>query len=173
MITRASSYTPFRGPVKVTLHDCLACSGCLTSAETVMLEHQGIDELLDRLKDPAYTVVVSISPQSRSSLAAFYGLGPTETFRKLITLFRSIGVAAVFDTTCSRDLSLLETAAEFISRYRAMEGHQETRGQGEASTSAQGESRENFYMYIHTNLILFCFSLPPHLYKLFFYSQTH
>ena len=26
--------------VKVTLHDCLACSGCVTSAETVLLQHQ-------------------------------------------------------------------------------------------------------------------------------------
>lgn len=28
------------GPVKVSLHDCLACSGCITTAETVMLEQQ-------------------------------------------------------------------------------------------------------------------------------------
>jgi iron only hydrogenase large subunit-like protein len=27
-------------PVKVSLHDCLACSGCITTAETVMLEQQ-------------------------------------------------------------------------------------------------------------------------------------
>lgn len=27
-------------PVKISLQDCLACSGCVTSAETVLLEHQ-------------------------------------------------------------------------------------------------------------------------------------
>lgn len=27
-------------PVKVSLHDCLACSGCITTAETIMLEQQ-------------------------------------------------------------------------------------------------------------------------------------
>lgn len=28
--------------VKISLQDCLACSGCVTSAETVLLEHQSI-----------------------------------------------------------------------------------------------------------------------------------
>ena len=30
--------------VKISLQDCLACSGCVTSAETVLLEHQSIGE---------------------------------------------------------------------------------------------------------------------------------
>ena len=57
------------GPIKVTLHDCLACSGCVTSAETVLLQHQSTEEFLQRLRDPTYKVVVSVSPQSRASLA--------------------------------------------------------------------------------------------------------
>ena len=38
------------GAVKVTLQDCLACSGCVTSAETVLLEHQSVAELRTRLR---------------------------------------------------------------------------------------------------------------------------
>ncbi len=38
------------GAVKVTLQDCLACSGCVTSAETVLLEHQSVGELRTRLQ---------------------------------------------------------------------------------------------------------------------------
>ncbi len=38
------------GAVKVTLQDCLACSGCVTSAETVLLEHQSVAELRTRLQ---------------------------------------------------------------------------------------------------------------------------
>ena len=30
--------------IKVSLSDCLACSGCITSAETVLLEAQSVDE---------------------------------------------------------------------------------------------------------------------------------
>ena len=36
--------------VKVSLHDCLACSGCVTSAETVLLESQSVDEVWARLQ---------------------------------------------------------------------------------------------------------------------------
>ena len=27
-------------PIKISLQDCLACSGCVTTAETILLEHQ-------------------------------------------------------------------------------------------------------------------------------------
>ena len=32
--------------VKVSLSDCLACSGCVTSAETVLMEQQSVEEFL-------------------------------------------------------------------------------------------------------------------------------
>ncbi|XP_024524681.1 protein NAR1 [Selaginella moellendorffii] len=105
-------------PVKVTLHDCLACSGCITSAETVMLEHQSIEEFLNRLSDSGKSVIVSLSPQSRASLAAYYGLSQLQVFRKLTGFLKSLGVKAVFDTSCSRDLSLIESCVEFVNRYK-------------------------------------------------------
>lgn len=36
-------------------------------------------------------VVVSVSPQSRASLAAQFGLNPTDTARKLTAFFKKIG----------------------------------------------------------------------------------
>jgi len=59
--------------VKVTLHDCLACSGCITSAETVLLQHQSGEEFLAKLQDPGVVVAVSVSPQSRAALAGVWG----------------------------------------------------------------------------------------------------
>lgn len=47
--TRAEAET---GAIKVSLQDCLACSGCVTSAETVLLEHQSIGELRSKLQVP-------------------------------------------------------------------------------------------------------------------------
>ncbi|KAF4753380.1 hypothetical protein FOZ62_002829 [Perkinsus olseni] len=35
---------------QVSLSDCLACSGCVTSAETVLLTEQSTDALLQRLR---------------------------------------------------------------------------------------------------------------------------
>ncbi|XP_044497729.1 protein NAR1-like isoform X1 [Mangifera indica] len=104
-------------PVKISLKDCLACSGCITSAETVMLEKQSLDEFLSNI-NKGKAVIVSLSPQSRASLAVHFGLSPLQVFKKLTTLLKSLGVKAVFDTSCSRDITLIETCNEFISRYK-------------------------------------------------------
>lgn len=41
-----------------------------------------------------------------------------QVFKKLTTFLKSLGVKAVFDTSCSRDITLIETCNEFISRYK-------------------------------------------------------
>ncbi|XP_017243825.1 protein NAR1 [Daucus carota subsp. sativus] len=104
-------------PVKISLKDCLACSGCITSAETVMLEKQSLDEFLSSI-DKGKIVIVSLSPQSRASLAEYFGLSSLQVFKKLTTFFKSLGVKTLFDTCCSRDLVLMESCNEFITRYK-------------------------------------------------------
>ena len=87
-------------PAQITLTDCLACSGCVTSAEAVLVSLQSHSEVLNALdsypslpldslrtpEDPLYDptigknlasedgkiFVVSVSPQVRASLAATY-----------------------------------------------------------------------------------------------------
>ncbi|KAJ4980769.1 hypothetical protein NE237_031606 [Protea cynaroides] len=108
---------PQSEPVKISLKDCLACSGCITSAETVMLEKQSLEEFLSNLES-GKAVIVSVSPQSRASLAVQFGLSPSQVFRKLTTFFKSLGVKAIFDTSCSRDLSLVEACNEFVTRFK-------------------------------------------------------
>lgn len=103
--------------VKISLKDCLACSGCITSAETVMLEKQSLNEFLSHIGSEK-AVILSLSPQSRASLASYFDLTPTQVFRKLTTFFKSLGVKAVYDTSCSRDLALIECCNEFVSRYK-------------------------------------------------------
>lgn len=211
--------------VKVTLNDCLACSGCVTSAETVLLEHQSIEELQVALADPQKTVIVSgehrhsvasgallswslcqggnkasmlglqhcsaavmwgmwklicvklkgisnrddkeltacagsngllsfispcfcldpthfyallaVSPQSRASLAALHNMSPAETFRRLTHFLKGLGVRQVYDTSCSRDLALLEAAQEFCARYLAAHPQLATQQAQAASVTAQ------------------------------------
>ncbi|XP_010252728.1 PREDICTED: protein NAR1 isoform X2 [Nelumbo nucifera] len=100
--------------------------GCITSAETVMLEKQSLDEFLSSIRS-GKAVIVSVSPQSRASLAAHFGLSPSQVFRKLTTFFKSLGVKSIFDTSCSRDLSLIEACNEFVARYKQ---HHSTDGEG-------------------------------------------
>ncbi|XP_058426431.1 cytosolic iron-sulfur assembly component 3 isoform X4 [Diceros bicornis minor] len=63
-------------------------------------------------------VVISVSPQSRASLAARFQLNPTDTARKLTAFFKKLGAHYVFDTAFSRSFSLLESQREFVRRFR-------------------------------------------------------
>ncbi|KAG8647514.1 hypothetical protein MANES_09G081692v8 [Manihot esculenta] len=82
-----------------------------------MLEKQSLGEFLSNI-DRGKVVIVSLSPQSRGSLAVHFGISPLQVFRKLTSFFKSLGVKAVFDTSCSRDLTLIETCNEFVMRYK-------------------------------------------------------
>ncbi|GJC92313.1 cytosolic Fe-S cluster assembly factor NAR1 [Colletotrichum higginsianum] len=88
-------------PAEISLTDCLACSGCVTSAEAVLVSMQSHTEVLNTLDfGPALRIVgpdgsgqfrvdgledesrklfvASVSPQTRASLAAAAGGGTTE-----------------------------------------------------------------------------------------------
>ncbi|XP_077412628.1 cytosolic Fe-S cluster assembly factor narfl [Vanacampus margaritifer] len=112
---------------KITLNDCLACSGCITSAESVLITQQSHEELFKVLRNNKVSeaekkvVVVSVSPQSRASLAAFYGLSSSEVGRRLTSFFKGLGVHHVFDTSFSRTFSLLESQREFVERFQRKE----------------------------------------------------
>lgn len=118
----------------VSLNDCLACSGCVTSAETVLIQQQSLDQfrsVLTALREPpaafsaseaaqprATHVVVSLSPQSRASLAHHFSLSPLEVAAKLTTVLRSLGVKEVVDASAVLDVSLMEGQREFLHHYR-------------------------------------------------------
>ncbi|KAK7311193.1 hypothetical protein RJT34_09168 [Clitoria ternatea] len=104
-------------PLKISSRTCVACSGCETSKESVSLPKQSLDEFLSSV-NKGNNVIVSLSPQSRASLAVHFGISPLQLFKKLTTFFKSMGVKAIFDTSCGRDLTLVESCMEFITRYR-------------------------------------------------------
>jgi len=104
----------------VSLNDCLACSGCVTSAETVLIQQQSSAEFLSHLNGDK-TVVVSVSPQSRAALAKDFNLSALQTAKKLTTFFKSLGVKYILDTSSSLDFALLEAQREFVERYKAQQ----------------------------------------------------
>ncbi|TRY84689.1 hypothetical protein DNTS_003914, partial [Danionella cerebrum] len=114
---------------KITLNDCLACSGCITSAESVLITQQSHEELCRVLRhnqqqvssSEQKLVVVSVSPQSRASLAAHYDLSTSEVARRLTGFLKSLGVHHVFDTSFSRSFSLIESQKEFLQRFSRKE----------------------------------------------------
>lgn len=90
-------------PAEISLTDCLACSGCVTSAEAVLVSMQSHAEVLSTLdaapqlrvvgpdaatgrysvegleNEDAKLFVASVSPQTRASLAAACGPGVSES----------------------------------------------------------------------------------------------
>lgn len=117
----------------MTLSDCLACSGCITSAETVLLQAQSAEEFKTNCRaaaasNGARAVVVTVSPQSRVSLAHAAGLNPLDAAERLTGFFKAAGAARVFDSSAGRDFALLESCEEFVTRYRARRGMVPTTG---------------------------------------------
>ncbi|XP_021933170.1 probable cytosolic Fe-S cluster assembly factor AGAP009023 isoform X2 [Zootermopsis nevadensis] len=120
------------GKVEISLSDCLACSGCITSAESVLITQQSQEEMIrvfrekkqlyqDGKSDLAKLIVVSLSLQPILSLAARYNLSPDETALKLSGYFRMLGADLVLDMAVAEDFALLESQREFVQRYRAAE----------------------------------------------------
>ncbi|KAI0063588.1 iron hydrogenase [Artomyces pyxidatus] len=110
---------------EISLNDCLACSGCITSAESVLITLQSHAEVLSVLSSnppsssPSYRVpVLSISPQSLASLSASLPTPtPLQTVLDRVAAFAaSLGFVHVFDTTFARELALREHVAEFSER---------------------------------------------------------
>ncbi|CAI2724697.1 unnamed protein product [Schistosoma spindalis] len=130
----------------ISLNDCLACSGCITSAETILIsEHSSTvfsDILLQnrskKINDRTI-IVVSLSPQTIANLLSHVTALPESklarafhcfqvsnslsksdmsTFRTFIAscLF-SIGIHVVTDITWARDICLYEAGLEFIEHF--------------------------------------------------------
>lgn len=119
--------------VEITLADCLACSGCITSAESVLVTQQSQEELLKVFQEKVAQcqkdgssnmyIVVSLSVQAVLSASERYSLEPEEAVHKLAGYFTKLGADAVLDMTVADDLVLLEAAKEFVERYKmAKEG---------------------------------------------------
>lgn len=64
-------------------------------------------------------IVVSISVQAILSVAERYNLSPEEALYKLAGYFYSLGADTVLDMTVADDFALLESAKEFVERYKA------------------------------------------------------
>lgn len=105
----------------VSLNDCLACSGCVTSAEAVLIAEQSNQKFLSKLQAVAATheiLVVQLSPNSRASLADFLGISPVEAFLLISAALKANGVRYVVDSAAGADVYLMEARSEFLRRVQ-------------------------------------------------------
>ena len=119
--SRISTASKGQKVAAVSLNDCLACSGCVTSAETVLIQEQNYQRLLDRLRDFSRVddlVVVCLSPQSIASMATFVGTSSSDMFLRVSTVLKELGVFYVLDTSSAGDVALIEAREEFLGRFQ-------------------------------------------------------
>ncbi|RCK60799.1 Cytosolic Fe-S cluster assembly factor NAR1 [Candida viswanathii] len=105
-------------PAQISLSDCLACLGCITSAEEVLVAQHSHQELVNALENRNGRVfVASVSQQARASLATAYNLTMDDVDKLLINLFvHQMGFAYVVGTSLGRKLSLINEARGLIEK---------------------------------------------------------
>lgn len=117
----------------LSVADCLACSGCITSAEAVLVTTKhSIDTLKEEcLEDNGKTVVFTISPaviaDITRSLTKYWDYtqhGPLTShilYHRLANFLKSAFHAKIImDGSLPQRISLLESGIEFCHRYRAL-----------------------------------------------------
>ncbi|TFK44707.1 iron hydrogenase [Crucibulum laeve] len=157
---------------QISLNDCLACSGCITSAESVLITLQSHTEVFTFLQangspsSPDYKIpVISIAPQSLASLAASLSsssttsVTPHQVLRRLQVLCKEVlGFEHVFDTTFARHIVLKEHVAEFEERR--------------ANDKAGGEADSHLPMLASACPGWICYAEKAHAEMLPFISRT-
>ncbi|VDN03315.1 unnamed protein product [Thelazia callipaeda] len=102
--------------VVVTLNDCLACSGCITSAETILVGEQSEARFLEGLMNSELSVL-TVSPQSLASIAYKRGCQISEAAELVGKNFKSLGVRYVVDSSFGRQLTLSLSYDEFKKQH--------------------------------------------------------
>ena len=108
----------------ISLEDCLACSGCVTSAETVLVTEQSLEEFiklseLRKLKSSDLRICVTISFPCILSLAHKMHITCEEAFLQLSYVLRQeYAVDHVFETTMARELSVMAARLELEEEIR-------------------------------------------------------
>lgn len=113
--------------VKATIADCLACSGCVTTAETVLLEqHHSLKSLRKRLEDTSGRKrVLTLSPNSLADLCRHWDLSSDDLPALATLLHRILGADLVVDGSVPLEWTWREEAQEFVEYYRQKRASQE------------------------------------------------
>ena len=100
---------------------CIRCGQCAAHCPTgAITDYDNTKKVFDLLHNPEYTTVVQIAPAVRVALGEEFGykFGSNLT-GKIYAALRRLGFTKVFDTNFGADLTIIEEASEFVSRFKA------------------------------------------------------
>jgi len=101
---------------KITLNDCLACSGCVTTAETLLIQAQSVDEFLKNSILENKISICCISPQSILSIAYYFKMNEYDTFDKICSILQNIGIKFVLNFNTIIKYCLEKAYEEFCEK---------------------------------------------------------
>ena len=98
---------------------CVYCGQCVQVCPTgALMQIDDTKKIEEALNDETKICVVNTAPSVRVSLGEEFGLPPgTDVTGKMITALRMVGFDKVFDTNFGADLTIMEEAKEFLTRY--------------------------------------------------------
>ena len=100
--------------------NCVFCGQCITSCPVGALrEKDDTDKVWEAISDPEKFVVVQPAPAVRVALGEEFGMPiGTRVTGKMSQALRRLGFDKVFDTDFGADLTIMEEAAELLSRIK-------------------------------------------------------
>ena len=100
--------------------NCVFCGQCITSCPVGALrEKDDTDKVWDAISDPEKFVVVQPAPAVRVALGEEFGMPiGTRVTGKMSQALKRLGFDKVFDTDFGADLTIMEEAAELLSRVK-------------------------------------------------------
>ncbi len=102
---------------------CISCGQCITACPTgALAERDDTQKVFDAVNDSEKLVLVQTAPAVRVGLGEEFGypIGSIVT-GKMVSAIRALGADKVFDTNFAADLTIMEEATEFLSRYTSKE----------------------------------------------------
>jgi iron-only hydrogenase group A len=109
--------TPYNQGLNIS--ECILCGQCILVCPTAALrEKSSMKEVTNALNSKNKYAVVQIAPAVRATIGEEYNM-PTgiDVTGKLVTGLRRLGFKKVFDTNFGADLTIMEEAEEFLTRF--------------------------------------------------------
>lgn len=113
--------TAYHDPMFET--NCTFCGQCLAVCPTGALSIvSNVEQTYEAINNPDKVVVVQTAPAVRVALGEEFGMEAGSVVTgKMVTALKQLGFDYVFDTDFAADLTTIEEATEFISRFKSGE----------------------------------------------------
>ncbi len=108
------------GGIQLADSPCIKCGQCSAHCPTgAIVEYDETQKVWEMLRDPNLVTIVQIAPAVRVAIGEEFGYDFGENLTgKTYAALRRLGFDKIFDTNFGADLTIIEEASEFVSRFK-------------------------------------------------------